>query len=119
MCFTLIMEEMLNLRTRIKRAFTSLRTLLVLFSMTYRRTYQCNRHSENLENLGEWNEYLIFLLFRICYNKYQGYTILANRFRIGVRNDYLVCLPKLLSFSGLPRKSYDCLAMTQNPSNIC
>ena len=95
LCFTLIMEEMLNLRTRIKRAFTSLRTLLVLFSMTYRRTFQSNRHSENLENFCEWNEHLIFLLFRICYNKYQGYTILANRFRIGVRNDYLVSLANI------------------------
>ena len=37
LCFILIIEEMLKLRTRIKRAFTSLRTLLVLFSMTIRK----------------------------------------------------------------------------------
>jgi len=44
--FSLITKEMLNHRTRIKRAFTSLRTLLALFSLTYRWTYQVIRHAE-------------------------------------------------------------------------
>ena len=62
------------------------------FSMTAWWACQVVRHSENLENFGKWNEHLIFKLFRICYNKYQGCTIWANRFRIGVRNDSLACL---------------------------
>ena len=35
-CFILGIKEILNLRTRINHAFTSLRTLLVLFRMTIR-----------------------------------------------------------------------------------
>ena len=35
LCFILFLEEMPKLRTRINRAFTSFRTLLVLFGMTF------------------------------------------------------------------------------------
>ena len=67
-CFILIMKKILNLRTRINRAFTSFRTLLVLFRMTIWCAQQGIRHSENLENFCECNEHLIFLLFRICFH---------------------------------------------------
>ena len=42
-CFILGIKEILNLRTRINRAFTSLRTLLVLFRMTIWWSYQVVR----------------------------------------------------------------------------
>ena len=50
------------------------------------------RHSERLKNPLSMRK-VIFSLFRISFN-----YIRINRFRIGVRNDYLVYLAKLLSF---------------------